>query len=327
MIIQNIKPFVGVHCETTATGTLLSQLEIHLSESMLFGLGEGLGFFFWNMKNMDYPFIGGRTKMLSITRALAKNLNLTLDIKETSSIKKSWRNVSKELDNNVAVGLQLDSYHLEYFPMKFHFAGHFVAITGFDDTYAYMVDTKPNGTNVKTSLASLALARNQKGPMAAKNLMYTVQKNQKGFDLASSLVNAIKCNAEEYLNPPIENLGFKGILKTSVEIKKWYKASIDIEHEFSTTAMLMEEAGTGGALFRNLYRDFLKEAYDITNNTTIKEAYEQFVVIAKKWSDVSQLIKKAGQTKNESLVVQASVLLEELSDLEFKVVLKLQNLN
>jgi hypothetical protein len=162
MIIQNIKPFVGVHCETTATGTLLSQLEIHLSESMLFGLGEGLGFVFWNMKNMDYPFIGGRTKMLSITRALAKNLNLTLDIKETSSIKKSWQNVSKELDNNVAVGLQLDSYHLEYFPMKFHFAGHFVAITGFDDTYAYMVDTKPNGTNVKTSLASLALARNKR---------------------------------------------------------------------------------------------------------------------------------------------------------------------
>ncbi len=39
--------------------------------------------------------------------------------------------------------------------------------------------------------------------------------------------------------------------------------SKDIENEFKTTAMLMEKAGTGGALFRNFYRDFLKESYDL----------------------------------------------------------------
>ena len=60
MIIENIKPFEGEHCETTATGTLLRQLNIELSEPMLFGLGEGLGFIFWKMKSMSFPFIGGR---------------------------------------------------------------------------------------------------------------------------------------------------------------------------------------------------------------------------------------------------------------------------
>ena len=50
MKIENIKPFDGQNCETTATGTLLLQLGIELSEPMLFGLGEGLGFIFWNMK-------------------------------------------------------------------------------------------------------------------------------------------------------------------------------------------------------------------------------------------------------------------------------------
>ncbi len=33
--------------------------------------------------------------------------------------------------------------------------------------------------------------------------------------------------------------------------------------------MLMEVAGTGGELFRNLYRDFLKEAYEVTESKTI----------------------------------------------------------
>ena len=62
MIIEDFKPFHGQHCETTATGSLLKQIGIELSEAMLFGLGEGLGFIFWNMKTMDFPFIGGRVK-------------------------------------------------------------------------------------------------------------------------------------------------------------------------------------------------------------------------------------------------------------------------
>ena len=45
-IIENSDPFAGQHCETTASWTSLSQLNIELSEPMLFGLGEGLGFIF-----------------------------------------------------------------------------------------------------------------------------------------------------------------------------------------------------------------------------------------------------------------------------------------
>ena len=53
MVLENFKPFIGQHCETTTTGCLLKRLDIRLSEPMLFGLGEGLGFIFWNMKSMD----------------------------------------------------------------------------------------------------------------------------------------------------------------------------------------------------------------------------------------------------------------------------------
>lgn len=53
----DVKPFIGQHCETTATGTLLNQLGIFLSEPLLFGLGEGLSFVFWKMKSSNMPFI------------------------------------------------------------------------------------------------------------------------------------------------------------------------------------------------------------------------------------------------------------------------------
>ena len=52
--------FLGQHCETTTVGCLLRHIGIELTEPMLFGLGEGLGYIFWSMKAMDFPFIGGR---------------------------------------------------------------------------------------------------------------------------------------------------------------------------------------------------------------------------------------------------------------------------
>jgi hypothetical protein len=55
MKINDFKPFKGQHCETTATGSLLNQIGIELSEPMLFGIGEGLSYIFWNMKIMDFP--------------------------------------------------------------------------------------------------------------------------------------------------------------------------------------------------------------------------------------------------------------------------------
>ncbi len=272
MKIENFKPFVGQHCETTATGSLLKQVGIEMSEPMLFGLGEGLGFIFWSMKTMGFPFIGGRVKTDLLTENLCRNLNLDLEIKETTSIAKAWDNVKNKLDNAKAVGLKLDCYHLDYFTNKFHFAGHYVAMYGYDNEFAYLIDTDQQGGTVKTTLKNLELARNEKGPMSSKNRSYIINKNGKLTDLKSAIPKAIKNNATEFLNPPIKNLGYKGIVKTSSEIKKWFNSTKNAKRDFQTSAMLMERAGTGGSLFRNLYRDFLKESSELLGSTELKES-------------------------------------------------------
>lgn len=316
MKVEKIKSFDGQHCETTATGTLLRQLDIELSEPMLFGIGEGLGFIFWNMKTMDFPFIGGRIKTDLLTQNIAKNLKLELTVKETSSKQKAWDNVKQLLDNGQVVGLKLDCYHLEYFSRPFHFAGHYAAIYGYDNENALMVDTKQQGGQVKTSLNSLALARAEKGPMSSKNLYYTLSKTDKKFDLRTSIIIAIRNNSNDYLNPPIRNIGYKGILKTSREIIKWFNTSKDIEKEFKTSAMMIEKAGTGGALFRNLYRDFLKESYDLLKLDKLKSGHEAFIEIAELWTSVSQLFEKVSQTKDSKHIKQASDILKTIADKE-----------
>jgi len=313
MKIKNLKIFDGQHCETTTTGTLLKNIDIDLSEAMLFGLGEGLGFIFWNMKTMDCPFIGGRIKQDLLTQNIAKNLNLELIVKETASKEKAWNNVKELIDNGKIVGLKLDCYHLEYFSVPFHFAGHYVAIYDYDDNYSFLIDTKQQGGKVKTSLKSLALARAEKGSMSSKNLYYTISKTNKEFDLKNIIINAIKNNAKDYLNPPISNIGYKGILKTSSEIIKWFKNSKNIENEFKTTAMMMEKAGTGGSLFRNFYRDFLKESYDLLGFNELKLGYEEFIEIAKLWNNVSDLFEKISETQYFKYIQEASDIFKIIS--------------
>jgi hypothetical protein len=54
MIIENVSFPTGQHCETTTLGALLRHEGLELSEPMLFGLGEGLGFIYWDASNMDF---------------------------------------------------------------------------------------------------------------------------------------------------------------------------------------------------------------------------------------------------------------------------------
>jgi len=97
---------------------------------------------------------------------------------------------------------------------------------------------------------------------------------------------------------------------------KWFKRSKDVERDFKTTAILMEKAGTGGALFMNLYRDFLKESYQLLKVEEIKKAYDLFDNIADLWRTVSKLFMKAGDKKDIVYINKFSEVLVEISHKE-----------
>jgi len=315
-IIEGFVPYPGEHCETTAMGNLMQFAGVRLSEPMLFGLGQGLGFIYWDSKGMDFPFIGGRVKVDQLTANLADMLGLTVNVQETSSVDKAWRTVRSCIERGIPVGLKLDSYYLDYFTSKVHFAGHYAVLYGVDDEYAYMADTGQQGSLVKTRLTSLAEARNAKGPMSSRNRSFTLAPIDALPPLAPAFRQSLTKNAQDYLNPPIRNIGNKGIVKMSKEILKWPSRSSHFEHDLCLTALLMERGGTGGALFRNLYRDYLKECADQLADPRIEQAYLLFTKIAPMWVSVSALIDRAGRTGSHQELQQASKLLLEIADKE-----------
>lgn len=316
MIIEPFEPFAGQHCETTATGTLVKHAGLDLPEPMLFGIGQGLGFVYWDMKAMDFPFLGGRIKQNLITSNLAGNLGLKLRSNQTSSVKKAWETVRTSIDASVPVGLQLDSYYLDYFTTKIHFGGHFVAMYGYDDSHAYLVDTAQQGTRAKAELENLELARDARGPMTSRNLSYTIALADDPADLGSAVMKAITANAADFLNPPIQNLGYKGIAKAAREVKKWLARTGNPEEDLTLAAVLMERAGTGGALFRNFYRDFLGECVSLVDSAELEAAHRMYAEIATLWTQVSTLIHDAGTTLDQRRLDAASALLAELAERE-----------
>lgn len=316
MIIENVSFPAGQHCETTTLGALLRHESLDLSEPMLFGLGEGLGFVYWDAKAMDFPFLGGRTKPTAITRTLADRLGLTLHIQETASPRKAWQNVATALDTGRPVGLQLDSYHLEYFTTKVHFGAHFVAIYGYDDIHAYLIDTAQQGGAVTTTQKSLDRARNQRGPMTARNLSFTIAGPTGRPDLGAAIRAAIHNNARAFLNPPIANLGHRGIDKAAREVTRWLDRSSAPSRDLPLAATLMERAGTGGALFRTFYRDFLAESAAIVDDGNLRLGHRLYAEIAPLWTEVSQHITAAGETGDPDHLIRASGILAELADRE-----------
>ncbi|MFF6784226.1 DUF4872 domain-containing protein [Streptomyces sp. NPDC012510] len=304
------------HCETTVLGVLLRHQGLDLSEPMLFGLGSGLSFIYWDSKNMDFPFLGGRVKPFELTRNLADRLGLELQVRETGSPRRAWENVTALVDAGTPVGLQLDSYHLDYFTSKVHFAGHVVALYGYDDRNALLVDTEQQGGAVSTSLTGLARARAARGPMSARHRSFTLTAPRDAPSPRDRIVPAVTACADAFLDPPIANLGHRGIETAGKRVRTWLRRTDHPERDLPQAALLMEKAGTGGALFRNLYRDFLAESADLLGDGRLRTGHTLYTEAAILWTHVAALIEKAGESGEERHLDEAGTVLGDLARLE-----------
>jgi hypothetical protein len=309
--------FHGVHCETVATGTLLENLGYVLSEPMLFGVGEGLGFVFLNLTSLPLPFIGGRSKPFELTQAACRNLHLRLEASETSSKTKAWSTLEARLRSGVPVGLQVDCFFLPYFEHAPHFAGHFVAATRcLGDEEVELVDTMQQGSLHRVPRAALERARHARGPMSARARSYTVRGDGR-LPLKSAVWSALRNNALRYLTPAFSGMGAPGLAKLARSLPLWLSMSKS-PGDLRLAADLMERAGTGGALFRNLYRDFLDEASRLLPRKArrLVAARDGFARSAAMWTELSLLLEQSARDGRARHLLDAAALCRPIADTE-----------
>jgi hypothetical protein len=317
------RPFTGVHCETVATGTLLLAQGCELSEPMLFGLGEGLSFVFLNLASLPLPFLGGRGKPFALTEALCANLGVELVAEETTSKAKAWARLAGHLREARPVGLQLDCFYLPYFERAPHFAGHFVAALRLVGDEVEVVDTVQQGSLQRVAREALEAARHAQGPMSAKARAYTIRAERAlgengEVGLGAAALAAIGNNARRYLSPDFGGMGAPGLEKLARSLPTWLSKAKAPADDLQLAADLMERAGTGGALFRNLYRDFLDEvaAAAPAHAPTLRAARADIARSAAHWTEIAERLESCARDGRVEHLVAASALCRAIAEAE-----------
>ncbi|MFI6662045.1 BtrH N-terminal domain-containing protein [Streptomyces sp. NPDC050523] len=324
MAVIDISPYSGEHCESTALLNMLRNHDIELSEPLIFGLGQGLSFLYWHSKQMPNPFLAGRVKPDHLMRNVADALSLELQAQETSSPSKAEATLLKALDEGDVVGLKLDRYHLDYAHENHHFAAHYVACIGYEDDRFVLVETRSLGVQ-STSRDSLTRARSAKGPMSSRSL--SVRVDPRGYDesvLAKACQSSILATANEFLNPPITNMGFKGIAKTASLMPAWHERLERPTEAMSIVGTSMEEGGTGGGLFRTLWAQFLEEAHELTGIVAYDELAVEYRRISKRWTEVANLLRDADDTGARQALDEAASIVNSVADAERSAMSRLQ---
>ncbi|MEU3890403.1 BtrH N-terminal domain-containing protein [Streptomyces sp. NPDC029041] len=325
MLLLEAQPYVGHHCESTSLVNLLRHYGIDVSESLVFGLGRGLSFTYWRTKQMPAPFLGGRIKPDRLTAHLTEALGLRLTVRETSSQRRAREQLLRDLDAGTVVGLKLDRFDLDYSTDDYRFAAHYVACVGYDDDRFALVETRPLGLKWASG-ASLARARSARGPMSSRNLSFTIAPPKGPLpDLGEAARRSVRAAAESFLNPPISNLGFKGMHKAADLMPGWIDGLESPEEALAEISTIMEEGGTGGGFFRTLWADFLAETAELTGAGEYGDLSEAYRVVSRKWTRVAALLNEAGTTRGRAPLERASTLVHELAEEEHRLMRRLSD--
>jgi hypothetical protein len=105
---------------------------------------------------------------------------------------------------------------------------------------------------------------------------FTLTAPKKPPSPQDQIIPAITACADAFLNPPIANVGHWGIDKAGKLVRTWIQRTDDPQRDLPQAALLMEKAGTGGALFRNLYRDFLAECVHLLDSGDLRTGHELY---------------------------------------------------
>ncbi|MFX1236245.1 MAG: BtrH N-terminal domain-containing protein [Promethearchaeota archaeon] len=288
-MLKNFKHITGSNCQLSSLRKVLACNDVNLSEPMLLGLSSGLGFFYYYMKRMPFPMVLGLSvKSTDLFERVMPRLGGSVKITETSSMKIAHNNLITLLEKGQPAITFVDFVYLPYFfaedtPIPNEGAGHFGAHTivtyGIDEDKdeALVSDRYANPHVMKYS--QLKEARASKfAPFPAKNKLVELILPKSEIDLKKVIPHAIKNNLNFMINPPIRNMGLSGFQKWRKMLPTW---GTDFNNEslafgLTSTFIYMETGGTGGAMFRILYRDFLKEASEILGNEGLLKASEIF---------------------------------------------------
>jgi hypothetical protein len=259
--------FGGLHCETASLAKLLRWHGLHYSESMLFGLGGGIGFLYWKTKGMAAPFVGGRNGPFPrFIQRIGERTGHRVRVVTTRSPRRAEEDLREAVARGRPVVCYGDLHFLPYFAVGRHFGGHAFLVYGVDGPHDRAWISDRCSTPRWVSLTELANARaSSHRPFPPRHAVLEVEPGSDDRVCPGSVRAAIAGCRTAMVEPPISNLGLAGLRKFAAELGRAlaHAAPQELAGLLASAYVDLELAGTGGCAFRRMYRGFLAEAQDV----------------------------------------------------------------
>ncbi|HEC37575.1 hypothetical protein LCGC14_1090830 [marine sediment metagenome] len=355
--VNNFEHRVGHHCESSALRDLFEFYGFPMSEALVFGLDATMGFGFFDttekvsfIPESEIPFfLGGKQGTIEPNSLTCRLLGISLRKQSFTSANKGWEEAIKLIDENVPLILRIDMGFLPYYEFKedYHFGGHTITLAGYDNerNIAFVGDTDHEGFQ-EVSIEKLKNGRSSTyGPsfMHPKNTQYSMKSRPDGKHppLGAGVKLAIQKVVNNMLRPSTSNVGIQGIKMFAESIKEWDKKIINLISKsskkvaspqliFDLTYGNIETWGTGGALFRNLYVQFLEELQNhpelkngprAWNTAEFKLLDDSILYIkdsAQNWTAIAETLKDAADNFKNDCINQVNF--PKLSEMAHKIV-------
>jgi hypothetical protein len=327
---MTLKPLDGFrslethHCVTGSMRHVYVYNDHPVSEDMLLGIGAGVSFSYWHFKGAP-PFMGGRgMPKPSMEEIAGQRTGVDIQPHTTTSARKARKTLLDMLDVGQPVMVQCDMGFLPYFDFggeEYHFGGHAVVVCGYDPETDRVLIADREGEPQPVSMADLAKARGSTyKPYPPKNRWYTFDFTHKRQPSATEVRRAIAGQAEPMLNPPIRNIGVKGIRKAAQMVPKWPDTMDPDELRmalFNAYIFISAEGGTGGGCFRYMFSRFLREAAHIAEDPRLEGSAADFRHIGDQWEELGEWFRGTSEAHDTaSLLGDCVAQLNALADLE-----------
>ncbi|MGW1916256.1 BtrH N-terminal domain-containing protein [Streptomyces sp. NPDC002076] len=299
MRLATFQPQLGVHCETTTLRNMIHHAGVDISEPMLFGLGQGIDFQYWDAPDpgRSTPMLTGRIGPALLSRNACSALGVELRESRAPDPESARAAAAKLLEAGHVVGMSVDIFHLDYFTSRSHFAAHYIALYGLDDSLAYVVDTDQQGGAQTLPEESLRRARaSDEGFMPSPNLQMYVERLPARLTTATDAVlreqiwKAIRPTAERMIADRGPRLGIGALRRAASEIAEWSDTLTSADEMVPGVGRFWRFAGTGGANFRKLYRDFLLEARQRCGDAELDPFVDDFGDVQRQWDQAIEML-------------------------------------
>ena len=318
-IVSGFRHIPGIHCGSTSMNDLLAHLSVPLGESMCFGLGSGLGFYYY--RNVDREngmtsfLFHGRTGTLEID--LCKHLALDFEQGAEADAERAWQTAQAFIDHDVPMLLHLELSRLPYYNTRTPFPGHRAVLAGYDDErrMAFLADAHFPGLQEVTYEVLRAAREVRFEPLTIPNQWLVVKPARQMMPLSEAIVNALRDNALGMIRINSSSQGIEGMKLLAADFEHWREVS-DWQLCARLGYQIIERRGTGGGFFRKIYAQYLRQAEVEVNGLANAGLSQSMNDIADEWTALSMLLKRLSEESQPPTFAEASEVIRRMADRE-----------